>query len=162
MQKKIKPLHHLGVFLLLLAFVFFVQYVGALFSSESLDTWYHSLNKPKWTFEREVFAPVWTFLYLIVAGVAYFLWKEKDSPNRKKALFFWGAQLFFNGLWSFFFFYLQNIFLAMLDLALIIFLVFVLFHYAKKVSNIAVVLLLPYTIWLLYAFFLNLTIWMQN
>ncbi len=162
MQKKNQSLHRLWGFLFLLSLVFLIQYMGAFFTGSSSQQWYYSLNKPSWTPKQEVFTPIWTFLYLIVAAVAYFLWKEKPSSNRKKALFFWGLQLLANGLWSFSFFYFQNITLALWNLGLIVVLVLILFHYAKKVSSMASVLLLPFFLWLLYAFCLNFSIWMQN
>jgi len=161
-QKNKKPFHKMGTFLALLAIVFFVQYLGAFWVNASVDSWYQDLNKPSWTPKDEVFGPVWTFLYIVIAAIGYFIWHAKKSEERKKALYVWGAQLVCNALWSYFFFYKKSIALGALDLALLLVLIGFLFHYTNRIAKGATILLLPYTIWVVYAFFINLGIWIQN
>lgn len=125
-------------------------------------SWYSTLIQPPLKPPAWLFAPVWTVLY-ITMGIALFLYAKKQTPKSKA----WGYVLFFTQLmvnlsWSPAFFGMKNIGLA---LALIILLdVLVLFNIIEffKVSKSAGRILIPYFLWLLFATYLNIGIFILN
>ena len=38
--------------------------------------WYTNLTKPDWNPPSALFGPVWSILYLLMAGAAFFVWRE--------------------------------------------------------------------------------------
>ncbi len=125
-------------------------------------SWYSALIQPPLKPPAWIFAPVWTILYISM-GVSLFLYARKYTIKSKA----WGYVLFFTQLlvnlsWSPAFFGLKNIGLA---LALIILLdILVLFNIIEffKISKSAARCLIPYFIWLLFATYLNIGIFILN
>ncbi len=94
-------------------------------------------------------------------GVSYgiILTNNLDTPEIKKTYY---AQLFVNALWPIIFFSLKLRFLALIWLLLLLGLVIrmiYLFYQQKKVAGL---LQIPYLLWLLFATYLNLFIWLLN
>lgn len=125
-------------------------------------SWYSALIQPPLKPPAWLFAPVWTVLYITMA-VSLLLYARKYTIKSKA----WGYVLFFTQLlvnlsWSPAFFGLKNIGLA---LALIILLdILVLLNILEffKVSKSAGRCLIPYFIWILFATYLNLGIFILN
>ena len=125
-------------------------------------SWYSALIQPPLKPPAWLFAPVWTVLYITMA-VSLFLYARKYTIKNKA----WGYVLFFTQLlvnlaWSPAFFGFKNVGLA---LALIILLdILVLFNIMEffKISKSAGRCLIPYFIWILFATYLNLGIFILN
>ena len=125
-------------------------------------SWYSTLIQPPLKPPAWLFAPVWTILYISM-GVALFIYTRKYTIKSKA----WGYVLFFTQLlvnlsWSPAFFGLKNIGLA---LALVVLLdILVLFNIIEffKISKSAGRSLIPYFLWLLFATYLNLGIFILN
>ena len=125
-------------------------------------SWYSALIQPPLKPPAWLFAPVWTILY-ITMGISLFLYAKKTTSKSKA----WGYVLFFTQLivnlsWSPAFFGIKNIGFA---LALIILLdILVLFNIIEfyKVSKSAARCLIPYFIWILFATYLNIGIFILN
>lgn len=133
-----------------------VATIGALVSGGDSDPWYQSLNKPPLVPTGIVFAIVWPCLYafMAVAGilirrsVGYF----EDAPTTF-GLFF--LQLAFNLGWSVLFFFFHRPVWSMIDLIGLWFSIVALLLHAWRYSRLAVILLLPYLIWVTFAGYLN-------
>ena len=41
-------------------------FIGAIFTMDSIPTWYAALNKPSFNPPNNVFGPVWTILYVMM------------------------------------------------------------------------------------------------
>jgi tryptophan-rich sensory protein len=150
----------LGVFLLL---VFFIEWGGSRMTFTSVTNWYLTLEKPFWTPPSWLFGPVWTILYLSIAVSGWLVWdKTKSSPIRRRSFFFFGAQLLANLLWSYFFFFLKNPLLGLIDILLMVFLIGINIWLFMKLYKPAGFLMIPYLLWTLYALTLNLAIWVLN
>lgn len=54
-----------------------VSAIGGWVTASSVDTWYQTLQKPPFDPPDGLFAPVWTFLYLMIA---IFGWRAWRSP----------------------------------------------------------------------------------
>lgn len=131
--------------------------VGALVAPMTAgeNIWYNSLNNSVLTPAGWVFPVAWTILYTLI-GVALFLVMNKnDRYNKTNAYVLFTINIIFNALWSFAFFGagLPEVALIILT-ALVITAIFMARAFAK-VSKAAFWLLVPYILWLLFAFYLN-------
>jgi translocator protein len=153
-MRPVRPWLALVVSLLLVAAV---AVIGSRFAPGS---WYAELSKPAWTPPSAVFGPVWTVLYILMALAAWKVWIAVRRIDG--ALTAYVVQLVLNGLWSWLFFGLHRIDLALVGicaLALAIAVTLVLFWRRDRLAG---VLLLPYLVWVGYAAALNLTLWRLN
>lgn len=139
---------------------FGVAALGSRYTASSVDTWYTTLQKPAWNPPRWVFGPVWSFLYLAMAFAAWLVWRQKGFAGVALSLFF--VQLFFNFLWSFLFFGLQNPGLAMLDIVALWVTIIATLVAFWRVTPVAGWLFVPYLLWVSYAATLNFAIWRLN
>lgn len=152
--KKYKPL------LLSLGLVLLVGGAGALVSRAGMPA-YDQLLKPALTPLSWLFPVAWTILYVLMALSAVLVWRS-NQRGRKAALTVYAVQLLFNLLWSVFFFGLQwhgFAFFWLAALWLLVLLMVVLFY---RVSPLAGLLQLPYLLWLTFAGYLNLGVWLLN
>lgn len=114
------------------------------------DGWYEELIKSPLNPPSYVFGIVWPILYVIMAFVSF---RVAD----KIALIFI-IQLIFNAAWSWLFFYFHFPLVALIDIAILIYLNQRILLIINKESRILFFLYLPYLIWLSFAAFLNASI----
>jgi tryptophan-rich sensory protein len=146
----------LAAFLLL---VVCAAYVGASFE---VGEWYHeTLNKPSWNPPAWVFGPVWSVLYLLMALSAWKVWLG-GQPERFRALGWWLAQLVLNAGWSWLFFGMHRPGWAWVEMTLLIAIVIVCIRAFRGLSKSAANLMVPYLVWLIFAWVLNLAVWTMN
>lgn len=139
---------------------FLAGVIGSLFTFSAIPGWYSGLNKPFFNPPNWVFAPVWNFLYLLMGISLYII--VGISKVKKEVLYVFFIQLILNTLWSIIFFGFKNIFLAYVEIIILwIFIILSILKF-KKYSKIASFLLYPYFIWVTYASFLNLAIFILN
>ncbi len=141
-----------------------VGFIGSLFTTPSISTWYVDLAKPSFVPPTWIFAPVWTTLFFLMGIAAYIVLSSQtdERVSRKYALIMYGVQLILNVLWSILFFGLHSPFAAFIEIiALWLAILVTTFEFAK-VSWVAGVLLLPYIGWVSYATYLTFMIWQLN
>ncbi len=138
-------------------------------SMSGLSEWYVGLNKPALNPPGWVFGPVWTTLYLLMGISSYLVFskkylflKKKKKFKRKLALTFYFSQLALNFLWSFSFFYFESPLLALINIAVLFALIVPTIIYSYKVRKIAGYLLIPYILWVSFATYLTLMIFLLN
>ena len=141
----------------------FAGAVGAIFTAPSIPIWYATLEKPLLSPPNWIFAPVWMVLYALM-GIALWLVMEKDAPARAKkaAQRLFVFQLALNISWSLIFFGLHAVsaaFIELLSLWLAVLAVILAFH---RISKSAAWWLTPYILWVSFALYLNLSIWLIN
>jgi tryptophan-rich sensory protein len=134
--------------------------IGSFFTVESIKTWYVTLNKPSFNPPNWVFGPLWTLLYFLMGISLYLVWTTKEEPSywKKSGIVLFFVQLGLNALWSYVFFGMKEIGLA---LAVIVGLLMVLVMTAMRfylVNKLAGRLLIPYILWVSFATILNLAI----
>ncbi len=138
-------------------------FIGSIFTSSSVETWYQTLEKPLMTPPGWVFAPVWSLLYTLMGIAAYLVWRHTTLlPRVRLALTLFGAQLILNALWSFIFFGLQLTYLAFFELLLLWLVMVATTYHFWKISKPAAILMMPYHAWVLFASYLNYGIWLLN
>lgn len=143
----------------ILVFFLMPMLLGRFMDVESV--WYKSLIQSPLTPPGYVFGIVWPILYFCMAIYAYYLFSQKGLKYRKIFFIF---QFILNLLWNPVFSLLHMIELAaILILLMIVSLTFIIFapyfeRGPKKqysVVNKATLLLIPYYIWLMFAFYLS-------
>ena len=146
----------------LLLFILLAFLPGIFGSFFSPGEWYGNLLKPSFTPPGWLFGPVWTLLYIMIGIAGYFVWTVKDHSLQKSAFIIYAIQLFFNGIWSWIFFGLHKIDLALLVILILwIFIIFNIFYF-YKIKKLSGYLLIPYLLWVSFASILNASIWSLN
>jgi translocator protein len=138
-------------------------FVGSVFTTPAIGSWYAFLNKPTFNPPAWIFAPVWTLLYILM-GIALFLVYEKIKANKltRQGVIVFAIHLVFNLSWSIVFFGAKMIPLAFANIIilwlLIVYLVIIFWRIDKRAS----ILLWPYLAWVSFASVLNYSIMMLN
>lgn len=140
---------------------------GSYFTSQSVDSWYPTLEKPAWRPPDAVFGPVWTVLYTLMAIAAWLVWRADDRavPSRtarKWALAAWSIQLALNAAWSAVFFGARSPGGGLAVIAALVPAIATTAALAGRVSKPAGLLLVPYLAWTTFAAALNTRIWQLN
>ena len=138
-------------------------FIGSIATSGSVSSWYQTINKPSFNPPDWVFGPVWTTLFILMGISLYIVWsKGLKKKGVKKALSVFGVQLALNILWSFLFFGLKSPLYGLIEIIILwaaILYTIILFY---RVSRTAAYLLIPYILWVSFAFVLNLAIFILN
>lgn len=125
--------------------------------------WYQMLIRPSWSPPGWLFAPVWSFLYLLIAisfGFVFYKFFKKEISLKTALPFF--LNLLFNFSFTPIQFGLRNLFLASVDILLVLFtLVWALIAIRPKFKWVTF-LNIPYLLWVLFATVLQLTIFFLN
>lgn len=140
-------------------------FVGGIsgFLSRGSRAAYSLLNKPALSPPGWVFPVVWTTLFILM-GIASYLVVTSGKPQNdiSNALTVYIIQLMVNFFWSIFFFnferYLFSFFWIVLLWILILFTI-LLFY---RISKPAAYLMIPYLLWVTFAGYLNLSIYLLN
>ena len=121
---------------------------------------YNDLIKPTLSPPGIAFPITWTIIYLLI-GISYMLLKEKgEVPKETKQLYY--IQLIFNYLWIFIFFVFKLRLLSVLWIIILDVLVIIMTYQFYKQNKISGILLIPYVLWLLFATYLNISIYFLN
>lgn len=124
---------------------------------------YRNLNQPPLAPPGWVFPVVWTVLYLLMGYASYrILTSGADREQTRRALILYGAQLFVNFLWPVVFFGLQWRLLAFFILVVLWVLIYLTIRVFSKIDERAGDLLLPYILWVTFAGYLNLGVYLLN
>ena len=129
----------------------FIGGIVGLIISGSID--YNSLQKPFLAPPSILFPIVWTILYILM-GVSYGILESKSliEPKTKFIYATWSI-IFFTLKWRLFAF----IWIILLDLLVIIMII----EFYKK-NKIAGLIQIPYLLWVLFASYLNLAVYLLN
>ena len=153
---------------LFLAISFGVAALGTVATFQNVDGWYADADKAFWTPPNAVFGPVWTVLYTLMSVAAWLVWRRPATPERRRALGVYIAQLVLNAVWTPVFFGLYPLIGApalwvalMIILALDVMVLITMLRF-WPVNRLAAVLLIPYWAWVLYATTLNAALAVMN
>ena len=124
---------------------------------------YAVLNRPPLSPPGWLFPVVWTLLFLLMGLAAYLVAVSPVSGSRReRALRLYLVQLGFCFFWRSLFFGLGARFAAFVWLLLLLGLALVCCLLFWHIDRWAGALLLPYLLWLLFAAYLNLSLWLIN
>jgi len=137
-------------------------WLTGLLTQHGVKVWYPQLIKAHGTPPDIVFPIVWTLLYICMAISLTLLWSSERKFDKSLAFSLFGIQLFLNFIWSWAFFYLQSPSFALIDISFLWFFILLTILSFWKHTRIGSYLLIPYLLWVSYAFYLNLFIWIYN
>lgn len=127
-------------------------------TSGSMD--YEMLRQPPLSPPGFLFPIVWTILYILM-GVSYAILADKDLLDKNTSWIYY-IQLFVNLLWPILFFILKWRLLAFVWIVVLDFLVFAMTVMFYNKDKLAGLLQLPYLAWVLFATYLNLSVYLLN
>jgi tryptophan-rich sensory protein len=133
--------------------------VGSVFTRQSLDGWYRSLEKPSWTPSGRIIGTVWIVLYTLMGLAEYVAWRTEERRRPPTAYL---GQLALNVGWSAVFFGLRAPGWALGEIALLWLGIAGWMLSLARVSRTAVGLAAPYLAWTTFAAVLNWAIWRRN
>ncbi len=135
---------------------------AGLLTMNSMEA-FEALNQPPLSPPGWLFPVVWTVLYVLM-GIASYLVSISDAPQEEKARALWtyGIQLAFNFLWPIAFFNLKWYLFAFLWLVILWILILITALRFGRIRKPAGYLLVPYLLWVAFAGYLNLGIYLLN
>lgn len=139
-----------------------VGFLASLLTRQSLQS-FSTINKPPLSPPAILFPIVWTILYTLMGIGCYLVVTSNGEEDEiQRATRIYGIQLVVNFLWPTFFFNLQWYFFAFIWLFFLWILVIIMLLRFSKVSKTAAYINIPYFIWLTFAAYLNLGIFLLN
>lgn len=135
--------------------------LGSLATTPNISTWYEPLEKPPLIPPNEVFGPVWIVLYVLMGIALFLVW---IAPKKEQGWLYvsYFVQLALNAAWSFVFFGLQQPWLGVIVIALLVTAIIWTIRTFRTVSRPAAALLVPYLIWVLFASYLTIGVAILN
>lgn len=124
---------------------------------------YGNLRQPPFAPPGWLFPVVWTILYLMMGYASYrVLVSGKDEYKVRMALIIYGAQLAMNFLWPLVFFGMQWYLAAFIVLLALWVLILLTIRVFAEIDEPAGDLLLPYILWVTFAAYLNVGVYLLN
>ncbi len=120
---------------------------------------YSLVEKPPFSPPKLAFPIAWSILYLLI-GISYYLYRKNNNDKQTIKIYYIG--LFFNALWSIIFFVLKLRLTSIFWIIALLLLTIVLFINYKKQNKISAYLLIPYILWLTYATYINIGVYILN
>ena len=140
-------------FIIILLITFGIALLPTIFINFDTD----SLVKPLLFPPKVLFPIVWTILYFLMSISLYL--SGKYNKNLYKI---YGIQLILNSLWSPLFFMFKTYLFSTIELLILIVFVAIMIKEMKLENKLSAYLQIPYFIWLLFALYLNVSIYILN
>ena len=147
------------------AWILAAESVGALagfLTREGTKLYAASIVKPPLSPPAVVFPVVWGILYALMGIGAARTALVSASALRTRGLRLFWLQLAFNFVWSILFFNLEAFGPAFVWLAILWALILMMTLTFAKVDRTAALLQIPYLLWVAFALYLNLGVWLLN
>ena len=157
MLKKLKP------YIVSVVIALAVGGLSALVTSGSMDV-YSKINRPALSPPAILFPIVWTILFTLMGISAAIIWqfREKKPDDVRNSLVVYAVNLVVNFIWSLIFFNMQAYLIAFIWILLLIAVIVAMIVLFRRVSPLAAYLQIPYLLWVCFAAYLNLAIYLLN
>ncbi len=123
-----------------------------------VNTSYNDLQQPPLSPPGIVFPIVWTILYVLLGITASYLYNNDYTKLFGAFL----VQMAFNFSWTWLFFNMNNYILSIIWICIMIILTMIIILSLKNMDQKIYVLLIPYIIWLCFALYLSIGIYILN
>lgn len=140
-------------FIIILLITFGVAVLPTIFIDFNTDY----LIKPALFPPKILFPIVWTILYILMS-ISLYLSSKYDNEVYKV----YGIQLVLNSLWSPLFFMFKTYLFSTIELIILLFIVIIMMYQMYLKNKTVGYLQIPYVIWLIFALFLNVSIFILN
>lgn len=145
--------------IIIIVITFIVGSFFSFFTMNNMDT-FKELKKPI-NVPGILFPIVWSILYLLMSISCYII-TTKDDKSKDNAIIWYGIQLVINSLWSLIFFGFSAYLFSFIWIILLLTIVIIMIVKFYKIDKTAAYLNIPYVLWILFAGFLNLGIYILN
>ena len=120
---------------------------------------YNSLAKPFLAPPSWIFPVMWSIIYLLM-GISYYIYRKDDEDTIVSIIYY--IQLFVNLLWSIIFFVFKfRLFSCVWIVLLDVFVLFMIYLFWNK-KRLSAYLNIPYMLWILFATYLTIGIYLLN
>ena len=156
MSKKLRS------FIFAIAIPLLVGGLSALLTSGGIG-FYETIEKPTLSPPGIVFPIVWTILYILM-GISSGIIYNSDSPDtiKNSAIAIYVSQLIINFFWSIIFFNLRAFLPAFVLVLILLALIGAMIIAFLKIDKKAAFLQIPYFLWVSFATYLTLSIYLLN
>lgn len=137
--------------------------LSALFTAGNMNI-YSEIEKPPLAPPSVLFPIVWTLLYILmgVSAAMIYLQRKENPRAARNSLAAYGVSLFLNFFWSIIFFNMQAFLFSFIWLILLWISILITILQYRKISPLAAALQMPYLLWVTFAGYLNLAIYILN
>lgn len=157
MWKKIRP------YVISVVIALAVGGISALLTMNNMDL-YSKIEQPALAPPPWLFPVVWTILYVLMGIGAALVYNRKEfkPEETRNALIIYAVNLALNFFWSIIFFNLEAYLFAFIWLVALWLVIIAMIISFRKVSPVAAYLQIPYLLWVTFAGYLNLAIYILN
>ena len=147
----------------LISYILITILIGSFFTLFIMNSFeiYQEINKPILSPPSIVFPIVWTILYILM-GISLYLVSESRNYDKDKSYIIYIIQLLVNSIWPLFFFKFRFFLFSFFIILLLIYLVIKMIIEFYKQNKVSAFLQIPYLLWLLFAAYLNLAVFLLN
>lgn len=137
--------------------------LSALFTMGNMD-FYDTIQKPPLAPPGVLFPIAWGILYILMGISSAIIWlnREKDMINADRGIYVYATSLVFNFFWSILFFNLRWFLFSFIWLIALLGLIIATIYFYKKISPVSAYLQIPYAVWVIFAGYLNIAIYLLN
>lgn len=139
-----------------------VGWLSGFLTKDGVELYNQTIQQPPLSPPSIVFPIVWGILYILMGISVARISMTQQSGLRTKAMVLYGIQLAMNFFWSLIFFNLQKFGIAFLWLIILWCLILAMILVFQKIDVIASRLQIPYLLWVTFAAYLNLGVWLLN
>ena len=143
-----------------LAIPLVVGFSASLLTRNSMEI-YSNTNQPSFAPPSILFPIVWTILYILM-GISSYIISQSDSDLKSKAIYIYASQLIVNFIWPLIFFNARMFLFAFFWLLLLLILVIYMIMTFRKINRVSAYIQVPYILWLIFASFLNFSVYLLN
>ena len=161
MENVINEKSKIKVYAISIAIALGVGGISALLTMKNMNL-YEEIIQPPLAPPAILFPIVWTVLYVLMGISAAMIYTEELTPKseRTSALMPYAASLFVNFFWSILFFNFRAFLPAFIWLILLEFLIIMTIISYRRIDTRAALLQIPYSLWVAFAGYLNLAIYL--
>ena len=145
--------------------ILLTEAVGALsgwLTRGATQSYQETIIQPPLSPPAAVFPIVWGILFALMGIGAARIYRASASSMRRRSMLSFFVQLGFNFFWSILFFHLRSFGAAFLWLVLLWGFILLMFLSFRKIDRLAARLQIPYLLWVTFAAYLNLGVWLLN
>ncbi|MDK2802308.1 MAG: tryptophan-rich sensory protein [Oscillospiraceae bacterium] len=135
-------------------------FLSSVFSGNSFEI-YKNLNLPALSPPPSLFPLVWTILFILMGISAYIIFNSK-SEKKTMSIIIYFSQLILNFFWPIIFFKFENYFLSLIWIIVLLIFILIMIKNFYKIDKISGILQIPYFLWVVFAIYLNLGVYILN
>ena len=155
MWKKIKP------YVISIAIALAVGGLSSFLTRGNMNV-YDTLNRPALSPPMWAFPVAWSILFVLMGISSAMVYVKKNETDVSGALKVYALQLIVNFFWSIIFFNMRSYLFAVIWLALLWILILIMIISFRKIKPLAAYLQIPYILWVSFAFYLTLMIYLLH